>query len=397
MADFENQALPFQIRVIEGALSQTALQDGQPPGVIQLVGAASPLRPLKMGGTMRVKTSFYPGNPRASQQPIGATEKPTTVTGEWNDVQLGSDGAAFALMRLIDDVRLSGLSVEVSWVGGLSGDASAPELTGDPIVRVGLITSTDFTIQRVQDVQWEVEFTWRSRGDTATPMIASTAQLNPREGFANVNAELEAAIALWRATRQGPQVKDIGLAQVIDDAMDAIFDRIETVTGVIEDAASTVTSAVVIPASTAQQLIGACAEGVDAAQAGVDTILSINRVLLEVKDDAIDLLEQVDQLSDSILQLDAAGEACVDAGNGIGANVEPDVIAEVTAPAGTDLRDLAIRYYGDPDLYWLIANYNGIDGSAVPSPPAGASDDPARPIKIPRAGSGTSSDLSQQC
>ena len=45
----------------------------------------------------------------------------------------------------------------------------------------------------------------------------------------------------------------------------------------------------------------------------------------------------------------------------------------------------------------LIANQNDIDGSAVPAPPDGASDDPGRSIVIPRPANGSSGNLSQQC
>lgn len=395
MSDFQSQAGPFQIKVIEGWLSQSQLQTGQQPGVIKLGGRSGPFRPLKIGGKMRVQTTFYPGNPVATQQPIGATEDPTTITGEWNDRFLG-DGAAFQLMEQVDQIRKSGLSVEVSWGGSIGGTTDAPQLGDNVIVRVGIISSTAFTIQRVQDVEWEIVFDWRSSGQASTPMVASTSQLNPREGFADVNAELDAAIALWEATMNGPQLA-VGLPQQALDAINQAFDRTATVVDAIEQASATITSAVVIPAAAAQQLIGACASGIEAMTTAAQTVLGLNRLLIEVRDSATDTLRLADQLFDVLNQTDVASGACVDAKAGIEINIEADVIAQVRAPAGTDLRDLALQFYGDADGWWAIANANGIDGSAVPPAPAGASDDPARPIIIPRLHSGTSSDLRQQC
>jgi hypothetical protein len=116
-----------------------------------------------------------------------------------------------------------------------------------------------------------------------------------------------------------------------------------------------------------------------------------------VKDNALDLIRAMDQILTVLGFADQATESCTDAAAGVLNNIEPDVIAEVRAPAGTDLRDLAIRYYGTADLWWLIANANGIDGSAVPSPPSGPSDDPARALVIPRPQAGASSDLRMQC
>jgi nucleotide-binding universal stress UspA family protein len=396
VSEIESQALPWQVKVLEGQLSVTTLQDGQPPGVIQLVGRALPLQGVRFGGEQREQTTWYPGNPVASQQVIGPTEEPTEVKGEWNDRYLG-DGVAYALAQMFDQIRKSGASVEVSWGGGLTGTTESPQLSGTPVVRVGLLKRFIAEYDRIQDIRWEATYKWRSQGESSLPIVAATGKINPREGFSDVIDDLQLSTATWDSVRNGPQVKDFGLPQAADDAMSRAFEAVDQAVDTIQRASGTITSAVVIPTTAALQLIGACDGALVSIAVMEETVLGLNLTLLEVRDSALDLLRIKDQLFDVLSQTGQAKETCADAAAGIAADIEPDVIASVRAPAGTDLRDLALRYYGDADMWWAIANYNNIDGSAVPSPPAGPSDDPARPILIPRPQPGASSDLRAQC
>jgi hypothetical protein len=392
---FDSQDTGLQIKLLEGSISTEILQTGQPQGTLLLVGRSGPFKSIKWGRKMRVQTTFNPGNPNGTQQVIGRTLDPTTFTGEWNDRFLG-DGQAQALRSLFERIHDAGVSVQVTWGGSLSGEPSAPVLAGDPYVRVGIMTSFVPTTDRVQDVPWEATFDWRSAGESAAPPIAATGKLNPSEGFGALTDELDLATATWTAVSQGPQFA-AGLPQVALDAMSNAFTSISTATDTIANATAAVTSTVVIPTQAALQLIGACQTGLQSIATMESTLLNVNQLLLEVQDSALDLLRLKDQVLTTLQVWLGAKGACVDASDGMQQYVESDVIAEVRAPAGTDLRDLAIRFYGDADLWFAIARANGIDGSAVPSPPGGPSDDPARPIRIPRPQPGSSSDLRQQC
>jgi hypothetical protein len=345
---------------------------------------------VKYGGTMRIDTTWYPGNPAARQQPIGATEKPTTITGEWNDNSsfLGVDGAAMALMEMLDRIRRAGVSVEVTW---LVGGAYTNQ------VRVGMISNADFTIQRPQDIAWEIEFTWRSRGQVTSPPIAATGKLNATDGFADVASDLQTATSAMQSFVDSGLAKLTGLSQSIADQLGSVADLVDGVTTAITNATAAATAAVLIPVDAAEGLISSCQSGIYTMTIIKNSMLNIELLSLEVKDNALDLIRAMDQILTVLGFADQATESCTDAAAGVLNNIEPDVIAEVRAPAGTDLRDLAIRYYGTADLWWLIANANGIDGSAVPSPPSGPSDDPARALVIPRPQAGASSDLRMQC
>ena len=397
-SSFVGTSLPFQIRVTEGRLAQATLQTGQPPGVIQLAAWSAPFRPIEFGGTMRAQTTFYPGNPNASQLPIGSTEKPTTVTGEWNDKYLG-DGQAQALADLLDSIRLAGVSVEVTWpLSALGGSPSSPVLSGNANVRVGLIT--DFTYRYLyagEDIGWSCEFTWRSRGAVTAPAISATGTINAREGFSDVALDLALTRATGQALLEGPTVAPLGIPQAAQRAFDNAFAAVDSVVGAVTQVTGAITSATLIPAAAATQLINSCTQGVQSCLNMVDNIESLNLLTMEVTDSALDLLRLVDSLFTTKAQADKAGETCYDAALGVQQQVLPDVIATVTAPAGTDLRDLAIRYYGTPDGWMAIAQANDIVGSAVPAPPTGPSDQPNRPLVIPRLVPGSATDVSAQC
>lgn len=396
MAD---DALPFSIRVTEGDMSFDVLQPGKPPGQIDLVGRALPYRPIKYKRRQRHRTSFNPGSPSATQQLIGPTLEPTTISGIWKDRYLG-DGQARLLADLFDQICARGPSVRVTW-GSSASVGVTSTVSGSAIVRVGIIESFEFRPGEPtggnQDIGWEMTFAWRSDGlDGASP-IAATAVVNPKDGFRDVTDSLTQSDALWQAFAQGPTARALGLPQQIKQRMDTAFGQLVTATDSIANATAAVANATVVPATFAKQVIGALSGAVQAAITAEQNILAINMLRLEVRDSAVDLLRLKDQFFTILGQLSASKERASDASTAMQAQAEPDVIAEVRAPAGTDLRDLAFQFYGDPDQWFAIAQYNGIDGSAVPSPPGGASDDPNLPIMIPRLQAGTSSDLRMQC
>lgn len=395
----ESTSLPFQIRVLEGPLSTSVMQTGQSPGILQLVGRGLPFRPMKFGTSQRMQTQFYPGNPEGSQLPIGPKLKPSTFSGEWNDKYLG-DGQAMALKTLLETICETGVSVEVTWpMASIVGDATGQALGGEPTVRVGLISDFDWTfLFGIEDIGWEAAFQWRKKGGvTAQPPIAATGTVNAREGFNDVAADLSLAKAMGQAMLESPQVGPFGLPQKLTDGFNQAFAAIDSTVNAVSGAAGAVVSATVIPAAAAQQLLASCQSGVQACLNAIDTVATVNRLLLEVADSALDIIRLVEPLFAASLQFATAAETCCDASAGVQQATDPDVLALVRAPAGTDLRDLALRYYGDADGWWAIAQANDIDGSAVPAAPTGPSDDPYRPIVIPRRQAGSTSDLASQC
>jgi hypothetical protein len=159
-----------------------------------------------------------------------------------------------------------------------------------------------------------------------------------------------------------------------------------------------VTEVATFPAGAARALIGATSLALDAATAAEAQFIDLaaGRALLPM-DDGIGLLLSKIQTFALLGSTDAVKASSAQAADGVAQQAEPEVIAEVMAPAGTDLRDLALRFYGDPDSWWAIADYNNLGTSEVPRPPTGPSDHPALTIRIPRLQGGPQSDLRQNC
>ncbi len=393
---FNSQASPFYIQVMEGDLSTQVLQTGMPRGMLALAGRQMPFRPATYKNKMRIRTDFYPGNPHGRQQPIGIQLEPSNFTGIWKDRYLG-DGAAMGLVKMIEDIQFRAASVKVSWGGSISATEEGTSTGGEAIVRVGMIEEFEFKPERVQDIAWSMTFAWRSRGEQAAAPISAVGNVNPRDGFSQASDDLELTGALWQAFKQGPVARGFGLPQSALMAMDDAFQNVTSARDAIDRASSAMVSTAVVPMVAAQQILGAAAQGVQSMITAERQILSLNLLGLEVRDSAIALLQLKDQLFEVLLQAGASKERCSDSAAVMLDHVEPDVIAEVEAPPGTDLRDLAFQFYGSPDYWWAIANANDFESSAVPPNPTGPSDNPARAVRIPRLQSGTSSDLHQQC
>lgn len=384
-----SQGVPFTIKILEGELSVAVIQDGQPPGQIQLIGWSLPFRPVEYGGEQRMQTSWYPGNPVATQQVVGPTLDPTTVNGKWLDSKLG-DGVALQLLEMFEDIRERGLSLRVSAFDGVSADAAVPLTSSKPLERVGLLKKTSFKVHHATDVEWTLTFEWRSRGQAAAPTIVASNRTSPRDGMVTALDGIQTSQATWDALRDGPLGGAIGMPADLENAIDAAFENLAVAQVAIEQASAAIASVSLVPIQQARQLIGACQSVVGNLQDAAARVLGVPALALVARDDALDLLSlRVPLLQTAQAFLSAAGAAS-DARDGLAEIAVPDFVAEVSAPAGTDLRDIALQVYGDPDLWWEIAQANGITGSAVPAPPTGPSDTLPGPIRCPRV-SGASS------
>ena len=387
----EEQVLPFTITVLEGELANQVIVSGEAPGVIPLRGAEMPYRPISYTGKQRVKTTWYAGNPVATQQVIGPTEEPTRVSGTWKDVKLGA-GRARQLVDIFDDIRRRGVSVEVSWGDGLDSSGS---LTAGPLVRVGVITESKWSPDRPQDWRWELEFTWRGQVDSGgtAPVFDATT---PTSGFT------DAVDALEDATSNAQSLMDVvqtifGLPYAVLAQVNAALENVTVASTRIDQATAAISAAQGLSSSVARSVSSAASLGLQSLIDLETTILSIRPTDLLPSDDALGYVVLKDQLLQLLGVISDSKEKAYDAAQAAQAQVDPDVIAEVRVAAGVDLRDLAFKYYGDPDSWWTIAEFNDLDSSAVPSPPGGPSDDPGLPLKIPRLQPGASSSLPQAC
>jgi hypothetical protein len=139
-----------------------AVSKGITPQRVVLRGRALPYAKVDWGVSQRVTTTFYPGNPVATQQVLGPEELPTTMEGMWkaryleNNVLVDGvelDPDPFAVVRLFSDMCRIGAVWRVTWLGE---------------VRRGVMTSFTPTWHRQTDCGWEAVFDWAARDDDGT-------------------------------------------------------------------------------------------------------------------------------------------------------------------------------------------------------------------------------------
>ena len=382
------QALDFSIRVLDGALKlrdfdgEVGLFTAAPPGTIRLRGRALPYQGLSFGGIQRVKHTWYPGNPEASEQLLGPEEEPTTIKGMWKDLFLG-DGTARRLIAVFEELRIKGVPIEVTWGQGFIQEPGATVLTGSAFVRNGIIYRTLFTPPRPQDAAYEIEFRWRSRGGESVPPIAIE---DPRPALvaAALLAVVEDNKSFARSFAGVLNTISGGFNQLFEASLGQFTDALDSVSADIKLVDKSVTDLAAIPQEQARRLIGALGLFLESIFNFRQTILNLPLAFQLPTDDALSLLRFLDLIFDQERILDIAQENIRQERERVAAFAEPDFITEIRLIPGTDLRDASVQVYGYPDEWFTIADYNGFDGSVVPETPDGPSDNPGRAVRFPR-------------
>lgn len=387
MAQIQEQGQPFTIKVLDGPRAGQIIQEGQPKGQINLVGRALPYRPIVYEGTQRIRTTWYPGNPVATQQVMGPTEIPTTINGWWKDVFLG-DGQARNLMELFDDLRRIGSLVQVEW-GIQFTDANLA--AGTHIVRRGIIHRTRFTLDRPQDIVWEIEFEWQGRDDVPVNPVFATDVLTIRDNVSDVGQAFSDASDSVSDYVNAFSSRLFGFSQGVIDKVDENLDVLNDAVSAFFNADMAIRSVDQLPNNVLERLSGFVDNTLVVAKDLID--LFSDPVHLLPHDDALTVLQQQAAMLNVFSALDASNESAIRFKQTAQSNLQPDILAEVRVPGGVDLRDIAFRFYGDPDAWWLIANKNNLSSSKVPAVPSGPSDDPGLPLLIPRLQAGRAGDI----
>jgi len=160
-----------------------ATSPGGKPRKLILIGPSLPFQGAEWGGDTRLVTTWYPGNPEASQQNLGPTELPSEWTGEWNRTRMGraptiyydetgTPGAIIdpsELWTVLDDIRIAGARLRVTWaIRGKSiiGTSVAGKEKDEQfqVVREGRLKTLRAQVTRHTDIKWSGSFEWVSRG-----------------------------------------------------------------------------------------------------------------------------------------------------------------------------------------------------------------------------------------
>jgi len=152
------------------------LTGGIPQRILQLRGSGLPHRPAAWKSGNRLNTTWYPGNgDEATQQNMGPIEMPSNWSGEWRYRMLSRTPAKYTntgnmselidiiqpvtLVQLIEEMFRGGHRLRVIWFQGGDGPQSKAL-----IMREGQAKEWEFPVERAEDIQWNIQWEWQSRG-----------------------------------------------------------------------------------------------------------------------------------------------------------------------------------------------------------------------------------------
>ena len=395
--DTVQQSSSFQIRALAGVGDLVKSGDK-----FDLVGRALPYRGVSFEVTQRIQTTYYPGNPVALQQVMGATESNTTVNGVWKDRYIGDpssatfnqltkdsafkpvgDGQAANLAYNFDLLCRYAVPLEVTvttFVGGTT--------VGRPTVRRGLLKRLKVTHEYASDITWEMEFEWRGRETEAAKPIAVNLT-DAREQLSNIAAQFADASDQIKGVQEKERSLLFGLPDSFNSAMDDLTTALDKGNEQITDTVAGVVGGIhadggLLDHGNALYAVALLSQSMTNIQKGIDQIDALPLYVTSVRDNALDLLTQTLDLLNLKRDLRAVLENARSSRDDFSGQLYQNPMAEVQVSGGTDLRDLAMTYYGDPDTWWAIAHANGLTSSRVPDNPTGPSDQRVQTLKIPK-------------
>jgi class 3 adenylate cyclase len=395
--DTTQQSSSFEIRALAGVGDLVKAGDK-----FDLVGRALPYRGVSFEVTQRISTTWYPGNPVALQQVMGATESNTTVNGVWKDRYIGDPSMA-TFNQLTKDTAFKPLGtgqadnlaynfdllcryavpIEVRmtiFVGGTE--------IGRPTVRRGLIKRLKITHDYASEISWEMEFEWRGRDQEAAKPV-SVNLTDAREQLSNLAAQFADTADRMRDLQTKERTQLFGLPSGFSSTMNDITTALDKANEQITDTVAGVVGGIhanggLLDNGNALRAVALLSQTMTNIQKGIDQIDALPLYATSVRDNALDLLTQEFDLLDLKRDLRQAFENARSSRDDFSGQLYQTNMAEAQVSGGTDLRDVAMTYYGDPDLWYAIAHANGLTSSRVPDNPDGPSDTYVQTLKIPQ-------------
>lgn len=323
---------------------------------IVLRGRALPFRGPSFSSTQRVKTTYYTGNPEATQQLFGPTYDNTTFTGIWRDKYLqpqpGTEQAPVAVRGFTQPITAEML---IDCFLDLQRSGSTLEVTWSMYRRIGVLRRAELTPDRTEDQGWSLEFEWSSDG-TVAPEQTPLQGLDPDA----IDSAMTSLGDIWAA--------GAGVADLIQEYDARIFTMISELQGKVDEVLQqcrVLANAITLPTRVVQGIRSSAT--------------SIAELVGQLLTETIEAPYTVAMTSDGVAGLftleafrrDLAffGETLrmsVDAAaSNLEARAQPDPLRVVIMDQSGSLRAIALREYGDADAWQTIADVNGFDSSSV--------------------------------
>lgn len=335
---------------------------------LELRERALPYKGYALEGEQRATDTWYPGNPVASIQMLGTKESPSTISGMWknrfimpvteegkrstnpeNALFNGSQVRDIAeLINAVEQLRLSGQLIRVEWNG---------------TVRDGILKRFRQNWLTVDDLEWQMEFLWGSRGEPPTPV---TVPVGPAtESYATQTRSI--ANGLQDALDHPPFEVFIEFTNQMRAITNKILEQIQTV----EDIAVQTVKAVVSPIQAAEQTLAAMEAIKEAASQMVEVVETtvareINNTI-DIGDATIGKVLEADlYMREFKLRARELEWISAEQGDKFQTIVnQEDLIASFISVDDTDLRDVSRTYYGTPDQWRSLLRFNSFSSSRL--------------------------------
>lgn len=356
---------------------------------IALRGRSMPFRPFSIVRLQKVAVSWTPANPKANDQTIGPRFEPTTFKGKWSDKYLFADDSAPALHNF---PKLSpalagvpGVASSTVWLGTnpfpatqqarlarvvvdafalLTNEGQEIRFTWDQVVMYGKITRFvpfygESGSGGIQDIGWEMEITWS--GETEKPPIIKKVSLNIL-AMAQLLAMLLSAL--------NDVLDKLGLLALPNAFVNMVVGPVAALAGLVAGVIMLLRKLVSITSIPS------------------DIAAGIGAQLQAIKLLAAQLRQDIDDLSPAAAEASKAGKVdasqiaalvqaslrdrlveiaafCAEQQRVLDLFAGDEILATFYADSATSLRDVATRYYGSPDEWLRISNFNAFFSSTV--------------------------------
>jgi hypothetical protein len=332
-----------------------------------------PYRPIKVGGKQRAEFTWYAGSPVATVQVLGTEEDAIELQGFWKERFLDSTSALIGgtpiasvidLVDTVDNLRRTGQQVQFTW---------------GHLTRYGIITEFEQTWHNPYDCEWSLTFAPIS----IEPVVTQTSSPN-KPDMAQALAASEAAIADWSGSRiplTGPNIS-LSLAGLYEELDDYLTEVQGALTGAVEGSIGGFFSNI----DTVRQMGSALARATGQLSAFAHSTLQQSQdVLMDTASLADTLtLGQVDVLAGDPEAVSIASklqarlfrcsqakattelrDTLIEEIGPVVQSLAPPLVATFLANGEMDLRDVSTRFYGTPDQWRFLKDYNLLPSSKL--------------------------------
>jgi hypothetical protein len=355
---------------------------------VTLQGESLPFRGVAFGVELRSEVTYFPGNPIGQVQVLGPTWTDTELTGRWCDSKLTRAGSK-AIAVNFPAIAQAGRPLSSGLYGGNSFVASSVtnplqeiqrartlrdaffmlaesgqllKLEWGSIVRYGVLKEFEPTHDREEDINWRMMFQWVGRTEPTIKFKSSTLK-TPASVLAKILAALNKFLDAVNLFLQKAYSAILSVKQKIASITNTIVGLINTISNILGLA--------FIPL----QLLGSVKQAMMAIKLACQDFLQTIRNLRGLPGAYEDMVRS---MNPSQMSINAELQLAIEYNTALLAEqtsfnllefeeyVSTDILAVYTMTNGETLRDVALKVYGDPAAWTVIADFNKLSSAIVP-------------------------------